>query len=79
MVDTVEGVVWKDKNNVSFLNNIYGQSETQGKGRQCNSSVIPVTSPICAAGYNMDMGGVDCADQKRKLTQRNGGSDCFGF
>ena len=63
MVNTVEAVVWKDKKNVAFLNNIYGQSETQVNRKQCNGSV---TSPVCAAGYNTYMGGVDLADQKRK-------------
>ena len=56
-------VVWKDKKNVAFLNNIYGQSERQVNRKQRNGSV---TSPTCAAGYNMNMGGVDLADQKRK-------------
>ena len=66
MIGAVEVVVWKDKKNVSFLNNIYSQNETQVNRRQRDGSVVPVTSPLCAAGYNMHMGGVDLADQKRK-------------
>jgi hypothetical protein len=62
-VGTVEVVVWKDKKNV---NNIYAQEETWVNRRQCDGSLVAVTSPVCAAGYNMHMGGIDLADQKRK-------------
>ena len=66
MVGATEVMVWMDKKNVCFLNNIYGQREITVKRKQRDGSTLNVPCSTCVAGYNMYMGGVDQADQKRK-------------
>ena len=52
-----------------------------GKWRQRDGSVVPVTSPLCAAGYNTHMGAVDLADQKHTAytCSRKSEKWLFGF
>lgn len=66
LVGSTEAIVWKDKRNVCFLNNIYSERGTTVKRKQRDGSTMNVSCPTCVKGYNMHMGGVDQADQKRK-------------
>ena len=53
--------------NVHFVVTYYQFDEiTSVKRKQPDGSTIEVRCPACVKGYNINMGGVDLSDQKRK-------------
>ena len=64
----VECLVWKDKKPIAFINTISDpESFTTVARKQSNGNRIDVTCPLSVKLYNANMGGIDLADQKRKL------------
>ena len=63
----VQCFVWKDKNSVAFINTISNpDSITTVARKNSDGSRTDVPCPSSVKLYNMNMGGVDLADQKRK-------------
>ena len=63
----VSATIWKDKKCVHFLNTYYNFDVILSvKRKQLDGSVNDISCPACVKGYNMNMGGVDLCDQKRK-------------
>ena len=66
--DKVHCFVWKDKKPVAFVNTICDVRDIAAvKRKQSDGSIIVVECPSAVVLYNDNMGGVDLADQKRKL------------
>lgn len=64
----VQCLVWKDKKSVAFINTICNPSETTTVVRKNpDGSRSDVKCPSSVKLYNANMGGVDLADQKRKM------------
>lgn len=64
----VQCFIWKDKKLVAFINTISSpNSVTTVMRKNSDGSRTDVTCPSSVKLYNANMGGVDLADQKRKL------------
>lgn len=63
----VQCFLWKDKKSVAFINTISDpESVTTVARKNSDGSRTEVTCPSAVKLYNVNMGGVDLADQKRK-------------
>ena len=66
--DKVHCFVWKDKKPVAFVNTICDVRDFAAvRRKQSDGSIIVVECPSAVVLYNENMGGVDLADQKRKM------------